>query len=1036
MKNDMLNRFAAIGVLVFIIITTMLFLNRDGVRLNPREREVAIELPTYAAGNGERTIIIENSETSVVVLDSNGELIKKLNGKRGKKDMFSVAKFAAIDGENGIYVLDANFGGVTEDNVERVLKYSAEGKFAGELYTYRYVNEDFILTKGKIGGMTFYSGSIYIVRLEPEGFWLERVPAAERGDVETVMFFDYPNAFRDLVYFHINAGRGQLAVTTKAGGIRQFDFSGTLLYEGNIGENGNRLPWTVVSDDNGNLVYADIATSEIISIAMATGESSVLFTAPPDESAYYRVNYVNGVLFAASYDNVFMVDAAGESKPVYSYFIPSSELLRRTVLFAAVVFDVLVLVFLLVFLVLFLLQKKVTSTLKVILISGISIALGAIIASLLIINEMTSRYDENTYTHLENISRIMAATIDSAALSSVSFPAQYDGNEYLDLATSLRSTFSGLVFNGERVYQMLLTERDGTLYILYDLESSVGPFYPFEEYGPGPYKDVYDTKGYVHVKGVVTSEGSWLFVCGPIFNESGEVIALLETGYNMLTVQEDTRRMIIQTSLIVLAATVAILLFIIEFILIFEAYRKQKMAGSVTGGRKYKVSLPETEKQRLLITAKQGQYPVRQFVQARLLLRLEKPKDPVFYPELLRAVVFFMFISGNLATALLPMYASGLYRPLFNLPREFVVTLPFMTDVIFAALALLTIPLVSNKIGLKWISLVSGAFIVAGNALCFVAASTAYLAVAYALTGFFSGALLLVLNTIIGSQKDEKAVNSGFAHFNASYLAGVNVGVVFGSILAQFFPYRMVFLFSTLSAFVLFLILVFSVRSKTVSRIYGLAVAPKRQKGTFLKFIVNPLVLGTLFLVLLPYTISLSYTSYFMPIFGIENGLQESNIGQLILLSGLFAILFGTSLCEYIGGKISSRIAVIVSLLLNAGAICLFSLDVSIPTMILVIVIMAIVNIFALTNIQTYYATLYQNTGISSVGAMSIYSATENISMAAGPLIFSYIISNSITGGMRIFAAVSLGCLVLFVLISSFIKPAKTGRRKDTHPRE
>lgn len=81
----------------------------------------------------------------------------------------------------------------------------------------------------------------------------------------------------------------------------------------------------------------------------------------------------------------------------------------------------------------------------------------------------------------------------------------------------------------------------------------------------------------------------------------------------------------------------------------------------------------------------------------------------------------------------------------------------------------------------------------------------------------------------------------------------------------------------------------------------------RREKFALLRFFCNPVVRASLFLLFLPYGVSLSFTSYFMPVYGIENGLKESNIRQLILLSGLFAILFGTSFCRYAMKKILSR---------------------------------------------------------------------------------------------------------------------------------
>jgi predicted MFS family arabinose efflux permease len=522
---------------------------------------------------------------------------------------------------------------------------------------------------------------------------------------------------------------------------------------------------------------------------------------------------------------------------------------------------------------------------------------------------------------------------------------------------------------------------------------------------------------YVHFTDV-TAEGSWLFTCGPIFDENGETVAMIETGYDMGTVQEQTRAMILQTILIVIATAVAILLIMIEFILILNAYKKNKNEQL----RNENISArPESELRQALMSF---------FIMISDAYKKNRTKHDekalVFYPEILRMIIFFLFVTSNLATALLPMYATNLYQPLFNLPREFVVTLPFTADVIFAALALLVIPNILEKFGIRWIGFVASVGMVIGNALCFMATNNLHLAVAYAITGFSAGSLILILNTIIGAQKEVKDVNSGFAHFNASYLAGVNVGVVFGSILAQFFPYRIVFLFSSFSALTLFCIYIFSIRSKFVNHIYNINYVKERaEKFALVKFIFTPIVLGSLFLLMLPYVVSMSFVNYFMPIFGTDNGLRESNVGQLILLSGLFAILFGTSLCEWISRKLPIRIILVITLLLNAAAIYLFSLYVSIPMLIIVVILLAVANIFALTNIQTYYATLYQDAGVASMPALSLYSAVENISMAIGPMVFSYILSSNIAGSMKFFAIALVVSLVIFLLVSTIFGKKK-----------
>ena len=238
------------------------------------------------------------------------------------------------------------------------------------------------------------------------------------------------------------------------------------------------------------------------------------------------------------------------------------------------------------------------------------------------------------------------------------------------------------------------------------------------------------------------------------------------------------------------------------------------------------------------------------------------------------------------------------------------------------------------------------------------------------------------------------------------------------------------YLFSSFFAVLLFGIVLYAVRSKHLDYLFEFNVFVDRRKNSLLKFLLSPVVLVTLVLMLFPFVVSQSFITYFMPVFGLEHGLKESNIGQLLLLNGLFAILFGTALCEYAIKKIPLKVIVTASLILNMGAIMLFTVNMSIPVLVLTVGLLAIVNIFALTTMQTYYATLYQKTRLSSVKALSAYSAMENMSMAVGPVIFSYILAGkNLTTSLRIFAAALLGCLVLFLLVSGIAGNGKKSGR-------
>ncbi|MDR2500885.1 MAG: MFS transporter [Treponema sp.] len=1025
------------GLCIFLSLAAALLIGGTAMNFAPWNTFEAIGLPTYASVNRERIAIAGGSEKSVLVIDPHSEtLLYRINAERNKKQSFTAAKFVELDDNNNLYVLDVNFGGAFEENTERLLQYSPKGKFVRELYSCRYSNEDFIITKGKISGMAYFDGLVYIIRLENSGFLLERIDTSSRMELNGALFFEYPNAFRDLVYFHINAEDQMLTATTKAGSIKQYNFSGTLIFDER--QEGNVLPWTAVSDRH-SIIYTDIMNNEIVRIDALSRNRTVLFAAPQEKTPYYRINYKDDTLCAASYDNILMLKEGETGKMLESCSYPSLVIALRMAWFSLFILAVLVFSGIILTSIRLLARKKLSETFKRIALVTFCIAFGSILASIIIVDEMNDLYYEKTYNDLENISRLTAMNVDTEIIMSLSVPGEYENERYIRFKEDLKKSFSQLSIKGYGVYQMIVREQDGMVYAMCDLENSVGILFPFAQYEGSVYQKIAGTKEYVYLN-ETTSEGSWVFVTGPIFDQEGNVAAMIETGYNLTMVQEQMRSMVVQTILIVASATIAFLLLMIEFILILNAYRKNKLEIAAKRPLSYK-----PDKLRMIISflsgiARKTENEISEQKQPaldnRLLklivsslartynaaIKITETHALPFRPELPRALVFFLFITANLASAILPLYAANLYQPLFGLPKELVITLPFIADTCFAALALLVIPLVLEKAGIKRISLIAAASLAAAHILCFIAPNTLYLAAAYSLSGFASGALLLAINTAIGAQKDERDINSGFAHFNASYLAGINVGAVFGSILAQFFPYRMVYIFSSISALLLLFLAFFSQRSKALSYMYDIHYAKKTKGKKFaaLKFIFKPVVLVSLFLLLLPYIVSMNFTGYFMPVYAMKNGLTESNIGQLLLLSGLLAILFGASLCEYVLARFPVRRVIAASLLLNIGALYLFAFQVSVFMLIITIILLSVANIFVLTNIQTYYASLYQKADVSSMNALSVYSAVENFSMAAGPVVFSYILSGNTGFGMKLFASVLLICLVLFLFVSKF----------------
>jgi predicted MFS family arabinose efflux permease len=984
-----------------------------------------------ANGNGGRIAIVANSTESVFVLNNAGELIYRVDAGAN----FTSAQFVDIDEENNLYIYDKNFGGVKEQNTERVVKYSPNGKFLDELYSYQYVNEDFILSKGKISGIAVSDGLLYVVRLEHEGFYLEWTSAEQKTETHQLAFFPYSNAFRDLAYCRISIEEKRVVFTTKSGVILRYSFSGNLITT--IPSKDGRFPYMTVQGERSDFIYVDIINNVIAKIDSISWETANLFS--PSNGCYYYIAYKNGVIYASNNEeNVLVIQNDGGFKTIDSYTYSRSDVVFRIVLFVFCVLDIAAFLLFLIPLIRFLRKKKLKGNFKLILLVTFCVILGAGVSSVLIINEMNNQYYHNLGNNLENMLKIIANAIDLKVIRSINSPAQFSDADFEKFVEDVRNMFIQLEFEGKQIYFTIWIERNGEIYSMFDLDYALGTFYPYGEYADSFLQETYDSKRFIY-EVVHTGSGTWIGTSGAVFDADGEPIAALEIGYSLQSVEKEQQDMVIQLTLIVISTIVAFLLIMIEFILIFNAYKQNK--NEIMRKSQALIANPGLLKSIVSILTnaynknKDENRPVK--FQPRLhkavlyyLARTYNSAVSSFHPELLRAAIFFLYLAASFDKAILPLYAEQLYIPLFGLPKEMIVTLPFTLQVSGSILAHLIAPSLLEKIGIKRIAFISSILFLIGNILCFIVRNIIFLSVGYGFSGFSGSSLMMVFNTIIGAQKNKSDINKGFAHLNASYLAGVNVGVIFGSIIAQFLPYRFVFFFASIFSVVLLVIVVFSIRSKLVNYLYEIVRAEKERVERFalFKFIFKPVVFCSLICLLLPYSTAMSFTDYFMPFFGVENGIAESNIGQLMLLSGLFAILFGASLCEYVSKKFSMETIIIASLLFGAAGIFLFALQPSVSLLITAIIILAVANIFAFTNIQTYYAFLYQNSAVSSIKAQSVYSTIENISLAVGPIVFSYILTNNISLGMKLFAAVMIGCVALFAAASGFSALGRKGK--------
>ncbi|MDR1030209.1 MAG: hypothetical protein LBL76_04990, partial [Treponema sp.] len=283
------------------------------------------------------------------------------------------------------------------------------------------------------------------------------------------------------------------------------------------------------------------------------------------EHPYYVLSTAEDLLFAASFaDKLLIRNKEGRFETLDTYYYAPWFTFKQKVLFVLCLLDIPPLLLTLAALLRWLVTLRWTKTSTLIFTLGIGITFGAGIATVLIIDKMYEQYNESIFSGLETISRFMANRLDLTLLQSLASPRDYEGEAYQALRGQIATLFAHTQFKGKRVYQRIWEiQEGGRQYLVYDLENSAGMFYPHTTRDDSYIKKVCESASYV--QGIeVNADGRWLYACGPIVDSTGTVRAVIETGYDLHSVQEEIRRILISTvilSIAVLLGSIWVLIF-------------------------------------------------------------------------------------------------------------------------------------------------------------------------------------------------------------------------------------------------------------------------------------------------------------------------------------------------------------------------------------------------------------------------------------------------------------------------------------------
>ena len=508
-------------------------------------------------------------------------------------------------------------------------------------------------------------------------------------------------------------------------------------------------------------------------------------------------------------------------------------------------------------------QLRKESGLRIFLVLAATLIVSAFVIFSLM-TELFTREDDIQISHIELFTDLMISKIDTDALSEIHWEDDYGSADYEAIRNVLDSMILTSYHNNQYYYYILYGLSENAIRYLVNYEDSVICGEPVSEYGTDYYSDVFD-KGERFTIRTQDSYGNWINTVAPVYGEDGTVAAALEVGMDLGYQTAQRQESALNIILSVICSTVVVVMLLMELLFLLSFSDRKK--ALVSAGRDL--------------------------------------DGPQLIP--LRTLIFCSFLTDSMQDPFIAIVCSQLYQDFLPIPHGVAIALPMSGQLLMMAVFSAIGGGFTGRYGAR--KTLSAGFLLqlCGFFFCFLTGTYIGLLVGKLMIGAGMGIVYVNCNTVAATGHSEEAVGSAFADVAAGTISGLTIGTGLASVFLSLGHWRNIYL---VGCVVLVAALVLSLSSGDVRP--PVAAEEVRKKGSLLRFLMNRRVIGFFLLMLVPFTVALSYREYFFPLFSQEQGLTEVRIGQIYLMCGLMVLYTGPQLSAWMLRRFGAAMSVLI----------------------------------------------------------------------------------------------------------------------------
>ncbi len=868
-------------------------------------------------------------------------------------------------GDDGcVYLNASSFGGMTVVG-EQVMKIDGTGNMIS-LVGYNY--GDKFLSKHSLHGASAKGGRLRYLQCLADRIIYHNVDL--NNMVPTDVEIPYDNAL-DAVSDACFDG-DTIYILDRNGTLFRYTADVGLVSVYNVGEAGESMcvPYRVSVSDGGEVYFTDIRSRSVQHVIIGEGRSETVVTdtdsvtvdidGAPGQERYSLT--CEGTVWLE--DGRELTAFRNNSKAMALFYLAIALLVLTCIPAALLLLHIFIM---------FLRLKRTNIQWTMLAVVVIGVITTGLTASILI-NSFRSAYTEKINEELIVSSVAIANSIRAEDVLSINEAGDYGSEAYQRLSAAMKNNFDRSIDFNRNVYcNILRYDVEDRAYCIAYLDGTIGTYYPLGDYETAETIEVYGTK-----KPVISDEfedisGIYLGVKVPIFNDDGGCCGVVSSGTQVILLKQLLKSMILQvlTSILLFAV---MLWFVaseaIAYVRNLDVYR--------TG-----------------LTTRPTTFPGHSF---RILLVL-------------------VFAAYNLQAAFLPSYIVH-QLPEGTENAALLGSLPYTVNIFLVGLTAIFCTRLVRGMGLVKTLVLSLVLAFAGNILIFLIPGYPMMLAGMSLIGVGVGLVTNMMYVVLTYVNDSHDQVWGLSIYNAAVLAGINLGMVGGSILAVWLGQRMVF---AITAGLWLFILIFSF--DVIRKVSGAISIPEKtmveKAAGGLRVLFSKRVVPY-FMVCIqnPYIIFSSFAMYFLPIFCDGRGYSETTTALMLLCYAEIAILVGDAMVEK-SRRFLGNGAMYAAIAIDIVGMIVYALMQNLAGMLIALLLLGLSASFGKPVQQKYFIDLPQVKRYGEDRAMGIYNFSENIGESAGPIIMAWLmfrtpLFSSVAGFCGIVAALSaVHCIVL-----------------------